>query len=593
VSIGDPPGPEPWTDGSTDDPGNHHGDQMPRAGRSLFIDVPCRRGVAVPGLPRVGRVLDRSPLSGIRVRVGVVVLAVAVLGVAVTFSWAPLNGNLRYEAGVKLVGGSAASTFSHRPLGFRLLMDGVFRVARAGTSTVAGFELAVRVLLAGLTVGASAVLWRGLKRRSVSAAGWYGVVAAGALFLLGPISAGEPDWLAVVLVIAGVGAALSGDRRPWLWAMVAGVLLLAAAAMKIVSLPTAMLGLVAVGLLDRRQMLRCLVASMIVGVAYVLATVIWVPWEIQWLLDIRTVQNSARAELDEAPSFFLHLCLDRPLLLALPAVWVWADRRERLVGAGAVTVGVAMVVAQGQYFEYHAIPLVVVSAIVVLRGLMGRVSTAVGGATLLLVGGCTLLTMVSQRWVNSHERWWAVGLVASAVVMVGYAVMVTPRRLDVRAPALLLAASVTMALMYPGASPWAAKLLRAANADGERPSTSVDTRSRDQQIAARVHTVIGGPDVAVTYLTFGEWTYFLGNPTSCRYPSPLFLQRTRKPARLDTASYRESVACLTAVDSRWLIRDTTWFRVQPQPAEVKDLLAREWDCTHEIAIDELRLCPRR
>lgn len=62
---------------------------------------------------------------------------------------------------------------------------------------------------------------------------------------------------------------------------------------------------------------------------------------------------------------------------------------------------------------------------------------------------------------------------------------------------------------------------------------------------------------------------------------------------MDTASYRENLACLSAPDSRWLIRDTTWFRVKPQPAEVKDLLAREWDCDREIQIDELRLCPRR
>jgi hypothetical protein len=472
-------------------------------------------------------------------------------------------------------------------------MDGVFGVAGTGSSTVVGFELAVRVLLAGLAVGASCLLWRGLKRRSVPAAGWYGVVAAVAMFLVGPISAGEPDWMAVVLVIAGVGAALLGDRRPWPWAMTAGVLLVAAAAMKVVSLPTAMLGLVAIGLLDRRQMLRCLVASVIVGMAYVIATVMWVPWEIQWLLDIRTVQNSARAELAEAPSFFLHLCLDRPLLVVLPAVWVWAGRRERLVGAGAVAVCVAMVVAQGQYFDYHAIPLVIVSAFLVLRGMMGRVSTAVGVATLLLVGSCTLLTMMNPRWVSNYEQWWAFGLIATAVVGVGYAVVVIPRRVDLREPALLLAASVTMALMYPGASPWAAHLLRPANPDGKRPPTTLDTRTRDQQIANRVHTVIGGPHVAVTYLMFGEWTYFLGNPTSCRYPSPLFLQRTRKTARLDTASYQENLACLTAADSRWLIRDTTWFRVRPQPAEVKDVLAREWDCDHEIKIDELRLCPRR
>lgn len=394
--------------------------------------------------------LDRSPPRRVRFRIGVVVLAAAVLGVLATFLWAPLNGNLRYEAGVKIVGGSAAGTFSHRPLGFRLLMDGVFRAARAGSSTVEGFELAVRVLLAGLTVGASLLLWRGLKRRSVPAAGWYGVVTAAALFLLGPISAGEPDWMAVLLVIAGVGAALLGDRRPWLWAILAGVLLVAAAAMKIVSLPTAMLGLVAIGLLDRRQLLRCLVASMVVGVAYVLATVIWVPWEIQWLLDIRTVQNSARAEVAEAPSFFVRLCLDRPLLLALPAVWVWAGRRERLVGAGAVVVCVVMVVAQGQYFDYHAIPLVIVSAILVLRGLMGRVSTTVGAVSLLLVGSCTLLTTVNPGWVNNHERGWGLGLIAAAVVMAGYAVVVRSRRVDLRAPAVLVAAAVTMALMYPG-----------------------------------------------------------------------------------------------------------------------------------------------
>ena len=247
----------------------------------------------------------------------------------------------------------------------------------------------------------------------------------------------------------------------------------------------------------------------------------------------------------------------------------------------------------GQYFDYHAIPVVVVAALVVLRGLMGRVSTQVGIATLLVVGGCTLLTVVNPAWVNSHERAWTLGLIAAAAVTVGYALVVRHQRVELRPPAALLAASVAMALMFPGASPWAAQLLRPANPAGTRPPTTLDTRTRDQLVAERVHTAIGGPDVAVTYLTFGEWTYFLGNPTSCRYPSPLFLQRTRKTARLDTASYRENLACLSAADSQWLIRDPTWFRMKPQPTEVKDLIAQEWDCEREIKVDELLLCPRR
>ena len=57
---------------------------------------------------------------------------------------------------------SAAGTFSHRPLAFRMLMDGVFRLAHALSVGTASFELAVRLLAAAMAIGSGVLLWRGL-----------------------------------------------------------------------------------------------------------------------------------------------------------------------------------------------------------------------------------------------------------------------------------------------------------------------------------------------------------------------------------------------------------------------------------------------
>ena len=166
-------------------------------------------------------------------------------------------------------------------------------------------------------------------------------------------------------------------------------------------------------------------------------------------------------------------------------------------------------------------------------------------------------------------------------------------RVDRRSIASLIAALAGLALLYPGASPWSARLLRSADADGTRPQTTLEDRVLKETTGSQVRQILGGPDVPVTYLTFGEWTYFIGNPTSCRYPSPLFLQRTRKPDRLLTRSYRENLACLSAPDARWLIVDPSWFIVSRQPPEVKAILDTEWDCAHGTTVRGLQLCPRQ
>ncbi len=473
---------------------------------------------------------------------------VAAVGLGLLYPVAPLNANLRYEAGVKIVGDSAAGTFSHRPLAYRLVMDAVFRTAHLLTSSTVAFELVVRVVLALLALGGAVLLARGLARHRVRRPGLHAAVVVAALLLLGLVSAGEPDWLAVVFTVAGIGLALLGDRRhPWPYAVLAGVGFVAAAAMKIITLPVAVIGLVIVLLVDRRLAARALVATLVVGLLFVLATVLRVPWELTWLLDIRTVQNSARDGLVDAVPYACALAAERPVLALLPAVLVLTRGRERALVLTASLVTAGLVVLQGQYFDYHAVPLVVVATVAAFRALRGRVSTLPGLLVLVTVAALAGLSAAAPAWTADHERLWVGGLALFGLAALVWAVGVRHRATGRRASSAA-AALVALALLVPGATPWSAHMLRAENRDGPRPPNAFQVRTARLATAERVHRVIGGPDVDVTYLTSGEWTYWLRNPTRCRYPSPLFLQRTRKPDRLTTSSYRENLDCL---------RDTT------------------------------------
>jgi hypothetical protein len=538
-----------------------------------------------------------APSWTLRDRIGAIVFVVVAVGVAVTYVVAPLNPNLRYEAGAKEVTGSAAGSFSHRPLGYRLLTDVIFRVARLAGAEVVTFELAVRVLLALLAAGAAVLLWRALVRRGLRHAGGYALVCAGTLALFGDVSAGEPEWLAALLTMAGVGVALIGRRRPWLFAGLAGLLLVAAAGMKLITLVTALLGLLVIGLFDRRQAVRTIVASLVIGLLFVGATLRWVPWEVQWLLDIRSVQNSARDELSEALPYFADLAARRPVLVLIPAALILAAARERVLIAGSVAITAATILIQGQYFQYHAIDLVTVAAIAAFRALRGRVTALVGIVVLVVAAAASALSSVNSDWIYDHQRWWAGALLAVALLAAGWAISRRCRpgpsaRDSARGRSGgLLAALATLALILPGATPWSSHLWRPENPDGSRPPTTLESRDLGQATAAQVHGTVGESEV--TYLTSGEWPYFIGNPTRCRYPSPLFLQRTLKPARLHTASYAENLACLGAPGSRWLIIEWRWFIVGKQPATVQAVLEREWDCAEPVETGELRLCPRR
>ena len=530
-----------------------------------------------------------------RTWVWVGVTTAALLGALAIYLVSPINGDIRYEAGVKQAGtSSAAGTFSHRPLAFRMLMDGVFRLAHALSVGTASFELAVRLLAAAMAIGSGVLLWRGLLKYRVRQPGLHAIVVVGAILLISPINAGEPDWMATVLATAGTGLALMGRRRPWLWALLAAAFFVGAAGMKVITLPTALLGLGVVALLDRRQLLRVLIGTLVVGFLYVLITVVWVPWEVQWLLDIRTVQKDAWAALPDAIPFLADSAARRPAFALVPAMLVLAGRRERLLTVLALALSVATVVAQGQYFGYHSVPMVVVASVAVFRGLRYRMSTTVGVGVMAVVLAAAALTTANSVWLANHQRLSGGATIAVGVAALIWAFAVRGRR-PVGGPASpLLAALATLALLLPSSTPWAAQLLRPESPNGHRPLSVLEARTKRLDTARQVRQVVGGPDVPVTYLTFGDWTYFIGNPTTCRYPSPLFLQRTAQTRRqVGTPSYQENLDCLSASGSRWLIWDPSWFSLKRTPASVQAIIAHEWDCSAPKEVRELRLCPRR
>ncbi len=88
--------------------------------------------------------------------------------------------------------------------------------------------------------------------------------------------------------------------------------------------------------------------------------------------------------------------------------------------------------------------------------------------------------------------------------------------------------------------------------------------------------------------------YQLGNPTACRYPSPVFLQRTTYLAGVDElVSHRENLACLSEESSRHLLAQPSWFRIPALPEQARAIIDTHYDCDHAIATGHVVACPRR
>jgi hypothetical protein len=534
---------------------------------------------------------------------GLVVLAAGLFALSLVTVSAPLDGDVRYEIGTQTTSpASAAGTFTHRPLMYRLIMSVLILPARAAADGVVWFERAMRLESLALACAAGLLLWVGLRRHWPEVAATLALTVTAALALLGPSLVLEPEWVAVVATVAGIGMALAlPSRPPWgaLSAVLGGLLFMVAAAVKVVTLPIAVIGLLALLLVDRRRCLIAMVAAGLGGLVYVGIVALAVPWEFQWMLDSAAMvpARGGPKVAAEAQVFLGNVAMIWPTVTLLPAALVGLPRTHLLAGTVAGLLAWLPVAIQNQYFVYHAAALPVLGA-ACLYGVLRRAG-ALFALPVLAVSGWTYYVLTTDPdWRVDHQpQLFTVAAVTAGVMVVlslGWRVwrIFRPRSAGPRPVATLLATVILTATWLPAIAPTAAE--------------SVTLSTRDDTVAAHRRAAEGqlvwatsmrkriGADTPVTYLTFGTTNYLLGNPSTCEFPTSVFLQRSRSVRRQEgTPTWRANLRCLTDKPGEVVVWDTQWFLLRRQPPEVRAAFAAAFDCKRGFTDGRIRVCPRR
>lgn len=512
----------------------------------------------------------------------------------------PVNGNIRYQVGVTRVSGfSVAETFTHRPIAFRLLNaaqawlpEALSRAAGppGSLARVWAFEAGFRSVAALLAAGAAALLWAGL-RRHLGASSWpYAVAAYAALMFTAPAT-GEPDWLAALLAVAAVGAGLLW--RPAVGAAVAGTLLALSALVKISTLPVAVAALVVLWALDRNRAWIAALAALASGVVAV-GLIAWLaPYEIAWLLDIRALQPDpwTGEAASEAGQYAINLAARWPAMALLPAFFVGARRTETWPAALAVGLAAFGIAYQGQYYIYHAIGLLTLSAGLAVRTVM-RSRGALRWPVLGLCCWTLVLFMLPADWRGSHAVPLHLATGAWVLGLAGWQWFALRRPVTVsRVRPGWWAAVLSLAGMLATQTPISAESLTIGPVS-QTARANLGALRADLRTAAEIHDLIGA-DTQVVYLTFGASSYLLGNPTHCRYPSPLFLQRPESLANASLATRQENLACLLDPGAGWLVWDRNWLHRKGAPDDLIATIDQNWACDEAVQIGHYTLCRRR
>ncbi|MFC7618745.1 hypothetical protein [Microlunatus sp. GCM10028923] len=522
----------------------------------------------------------------------------------------PLNGDIRFEAGAESASWwGIAETFTHRPLAYRLMTAAAFAPARLFGEGGAGFEIALQVIALVLCAAAAARLGRALVRRGVPGpvAGPLAVAVGAAAAFQGAVSVWEPDWLATVLTVLAVAVGLTGAgrRTRLVTGLLAGILLAAAAAIKIVTLPIALIGLIAIGWLDRRRAPVVLGSAVAAGLAWIGVVAVRWPVELTWLIELSVLQPNQDGLLGRAASGLGGALLTWPVLIMVPAAILLlsagrsgTDRlRTGGVLAAVVLLGLAPAILQRQYFVYHfaALPVLAGALLVPAAVRAGRV-----GASRLLAGLVTgtiaaaVLTRMPADWRLQHQAAILAGL-GALMIITAVAVRprpgIRPRPSDDRLwPAAVIAAASMITTLLPGQTSTVPLV------DGPAGLLNVNTAAvtaAQRETGRRIRAELGA-GTPVLYLAYGELAYFVGNATPCRYLSPTWLQRARyNPEIRHTRSYADNLSCLAAPEPRVLLLQTDWFRLGRQPASLRQAIERRYDCSTAPEIDGILLCPRR
>lgn len=524
-----------------------------------------------------------------------------------------LPNDIRYEIGAKEVSPyGPAGTFTHRPLLYRLITSLMVAVVDLVANHRSSFEIGVRSEAVLLAAAASLVLWLGLRRYAGSSwpAGAVGVAVAvfGAQVLMNPAFTLEPEWLATTLTVAGVGAALA-FRRTWAGSVAGGILLAAATAVKIISLPIALIGLIAVLLLDRRRALGATIAAAVSGGLFLLGLALFFPREITWLFDIQTVQPlvpSLGTEIGRMATYLVNVVVMWPVLALLPAALLATRWTSKVAVAAALALGWLPAQIQQHFYIYHAAPLPVLGAAVIGAAAARRLDRVEAIALIVIsVWTGVLLSLPKSIRVPYAPVWFALTLAIGAVAWwwrrrtlptTPLGPVDVPTKCPPAEPqrwyAGLLTGGLVAITMVGVCLPMSAESLSLPASSSRNEHVRDVAAHHDVKDAKRIHERIG-TTTPVTYLTFGDIAYFLKNPATCRYPSPVFLQRdTVQHDQESTMSWHEAELCLTR-PGRWLVWDTGWFQLEGQPPVIVDAIRHNFNCKRGFRAGKLEVCPRR
>lgn len=541
-----------------------------------------------------------------------------------------LNGDVEYAAGGIETAGAAGiapqDVFVARPVGYRLLVW-----ALAQPSEVLGLapssmpaEVLFRIGGCLVAIAAGALLYLGLRDRLVRPrAAAVAIAVTAALMAPPPWHFAQPDWAGVVLGVAGLGLSLA-CLPAWAATALAGAAFTLALGAKIAALPWILLALVAVAALDRRRALAAAGWTAALSLLGWLALRTYLPWELTWLADqVHLVQssplhNGVRLEdLVALASAAANAAVLSPILLVAPAAVLalaGAERRNwALLGTVLLGLSLGSAYGQGEFFQYHFVGAPALAAALWALALTGPgprrafgagpfVRTALAGPLLALpaVASVVAYVVLAQplQWRLDHGPaigWTSLGIAFGAAVWTWLVLREPAARRPGRPWSAALGAVLALALA-PASIPGAAYAV-----DGYDAPVIVrigqpllpDALAERDALVARM-----GADTEVLYLAFGMIAHAVGNPTPCRYPSPMWLQRGISWTYVrDYASYADNLRCLDDPRPRWVIVQPGWFDLARADRTVTRRVAEAFDCSSasRIWLPALGVfaCPRR
>jgi hypothetical protein len=535
---------------------------------------------------------------------GLIVAGAVALAAAALAGLAALNGDVTYALGGMETAGrggvSVWDVFVARPLAYRLML-GALDIS--GSHDMAFTHRLIRVEADLVIVAVAVLLHFGLRRhldRRVAA----GIAAAtgAALVIAPPWHFLEPDWMAALAAVVAVGAGLA-PRRHWLGALLGGLAAVLVVAVKLATFPITLIALIAIAVLSRRRAVWVTVATGVLAVVWYATTKHFLPWEWIWLGDQANlvadspIHHGLRwKDFQELWRGIGDVTVLSPVVAAAPAAFAALIRRlpgtrERLLGAGvAVAVSglsVASAYGQAEYYMYHfAIVPVLATAV------WGAAFALCPGARLPLAGATLILAAVSFVALRqpagrrlAHFELVENAYLLAAVITAVFVWFVAMRPL----PWPVGSIALTVALVPP-------VLLGAPYAFSTYDYKISAARPNPAGYAAISERI--GRDTPVLYLSFGAVNHAMGNPTTCRYPSPQWLQRGTWIERVrHYRSYADNLACLTSDNqARYLVVQTDWFKLDKAPADVKELLDARFDCSATGRLPKtgnLVVCPAR